>query len=211
MSTPTSHLPAPEPLHAGFLSILPRVEVHARVCFRHVKCAHRRDDAVAEAVAVAWAWYSRLADRGKDATQFPSALASLAARHVRSGRRLCGQEPARDVLSPFAQARHRFAVGKLPDYSTLNGNPLDEALHENTRSPVPDQVAFRLDFPAWINSLSDRDRRVVEDLMMSERTLDVARKHGLSPGRVSQLRREFMDGWLAFCGEDEQESAGATV
>ena len=69
------------------------------------------------------------------------------------------------------------------------------------KSPVPDQVAFRLDFPAWLLSLSQRDRRVVEDLLLGERTLDVARRHGLSPGRVSQLRREFLDGWRAFCGE----------
>jgi hypothetical protein len=152
---------------------------------------------------VAWRWHLDLARRGKDAAAFPSALASLAARHVKSGRRLCGQERARDVLSPLAQARHGFAVGTLPGFSTLNGNPIDEALHENTRSPVPEQVCFRLDFPAWLNGLSDRDRRVVEDLMMGERTLDVARRHGLSPGRVSQLRREFMDGWRAFCGEHE--------
>ena len=204
-------LPSADALHQGFLSILPRVEVHARVCFRHVRCADRRADAVAEAVAIAWAWYRRLAHRGKDARQFPSALASLAARHVRSGRRLCGQERAQDVLSPLAQARRSFGVRPLPDFSTLNGNPLDEALHENTRSPVPEQVCFRIDFPCWLTSLSDRDQRVVEDLMLGERTLDVARKHGLSPGRVSQLRREFMLAWLAFCGEGEGGRAGTPV
>ena len=112
----------------------------------------------------------------------------------------------RSALSPAAQARHGFAVSKLPDFSTLNGNPLDEALHENTRSPVPEQVAFRLDFPCWLCSLSDRDQRVVEDLMVGERTLAVAEKHGLSPGRVSQLRREFLEGWRLFCGEAGEEA-----
>ena len=194
-------LPSADALHQGFLSILPRVEVHARVCFRHVRCADRREDAVAEAVAIAWAWYRRLAHRGKDARLFPSALASLAARHVRSGRRLCGQERAQDVLSPVAQARRGFGVCRLPDFETLSENPLLTALADNTRTPVDQQVCFRLDFPAWLRSLSQRDRRVVEDLMLGERTLDVARRHGLSPGRVSQLRREFMDGWRAFCGE----------
>jgi hypothetical protein len=37
--------------------------------------------------------------------------------------------------------------------------------------------------------------RVLDDLMLGERTLDVAGKHGLSPGRVSQLRRELHDDW----------------
>jgi hypothetical protein len=81
------------------------------------------------------------------------------------------------------------------------------ALVDNTRTPVDEQVAFRLDFPAWLNTLSDRDRRVVEDLMQGERTLDVARKHGLSPGRISQLRREFLEGWRRFCGEDGPQAA----
>ena len=34
-----------------------------------------------------------------------------------------------------------------------------------------------------------------------ERPTDVARRFGLSPGRVSQLRREFQRGWRTFCGE----------
>ena len=38
-------------------------------------------------------------------------------------------------------------------------------------------------------------------------TLDVARKHRLSPARISQLRREFLEGWNEFCGcADEQTS-----
>src|SRR5207302_412491 len=135
------------------------------------------------------------------ASRFAATFAALAARHVNYGRRLCGQERAKDCLSPVAQTRQGFAVGKLLDFETLSGNPLTEALHDNTRSPVPDQVAFRLDFPAWLNTLSERDKRVVEDLMLGERTLDVACKHGLSPGRVSQLRREFLEGWRLFCGE----------
>ena len=49
---------------------------------------------------------------------------------------LCGQEAGKDCLSPTAQARHGFAVGRLPDCETLSSNPLSEALADNTRSPV---------------------------------------------------------------------------
>jgi hypothetical protein len=63
----------------------------------------------------------------------------------------------------------------------LNGNVFDEALAENTRSEVPDQVAFRCDFPAWCRTRTDRDRRLIEDLMTGERTLDVSSRYGLSP------------------------------
>ena len=191
----------PDSVQAGFLALLPRIRLHAQVFFRHLKCAHKKEEAVAEAVALAWLWYVRLTRRGKDASRFVTALAGFAARAARSGRRLCGQERARDVLSPAAQRRHGFAVGRLPDVSTLDGNPWDEALIDNTQSPIPDQACFRCDFPAWRGSRTDRDRRVIDALLRGERTQDVAREYGLSPSRVSQLRREFHDDWLTFCDE----------
>ena len=108
---------------------------------------------------------------------------------------------ARDVLSRLAQQRKGFAVGKLPDCSTLDGSPLSEALHDNTRTPPDEQCAFRIDFPAWRATHAERDRRLLDDLMLGERTLEVAGKHGLSPGRVSQLRREFLLDWHRYISE----------
>src|SRR5262249_58232223 len=113
-------------LQATFLrAILPRVLAHARVYFRHLS-AERKEEAAAEAVALSWAWHLRLAERGQDAAQFPTAIAKFAARAVRSGRRLAGMDRTIDALSPLAQRRHSFAVGKLPDYSALDGSPLEQ-------------------------------------------------------------------------------------
>jgi hypothetical protein len=103
---------------------------------------------------------------------------------------------------PLAQQKRHFAMEKLPDFSTLHGSHLEEALHDNTLSPVADQVTFRLDFPAWLARLTERDHAIVENLMVGERTLDVAGKYGLSPARISQKRREFCNDWQNFCGED---------
>jgi hypothetical protein len=187
-------------LHAVFLSILPRIELHGRVYFRH-KNADAREDFVAEMVGLCWKWFVRLVERGKDPTQFVSALATFAARAVNSGRRVCGQERANDVLSPSAQKRHGFVVERLPDYSTLCGSPLDEALIENTATPVPEQVSFRLDFPAWRLTRCHRDRQMIDRMMLGERTLDLSKQFGVSTARVSQLRREFHDDWRRYCGE----------
>jgi hypothetical protein len=193
--------PRPDTLHAGFLSILPRIERHALIYFRAIKCPHKQDDCVAETVAVAWKWFRRLAERGKDARRFPSTLASLAARHVKNGRRLCGQEKSKDPLSPLAQTRHGFVAGKLPDFETLSNNPLQEALQDNTRSPVDEQVCFRLDFPCWLVRLGDRRRRIAQDMALGHRTQDLARSYGLTQGRISQLRREFQRDWALFCAD----------
>jgi hypothetical protein len=189
-----------EQLHATFLSILPRIELHGRVYFRH-KNADAREELIAEMVGLCWKWYVRLIERGKDPTAFVSALATFAARAVNSGRRVCGQEWARDVLSPSAQRRHGFVVKRLPAYSTLAGTSLEEALIENTATPVPEQVSFRLDFPAWRLTRSYRDRAMIDRMMLGERTLDLSRQFSVSPARVSQLRREFHTDWHRYCGE----------
>jgi len=188
-------------LHACFLQLLPRLQTHGRVYFRHLKCRQRRQDAVAEMTALAWKWYVRLVERGKDPAHFPSTLASFAARAVRSDRRLCGQEKAQDVLSPRVQQRHGFAVGKLPDFATLHGNPLEEALQDNTQTPVPDAAAFRIDFPCWRRSHTRRNRRLLDRMALGERTQALARQFHLSPARVSQLRRHFHADWTAFCAD----------
>lgn len=114
------------------------------------------------------------------------------------------------MLSPVAQQRRRFDVRPLPGTSTLAGNALDEALYDNAQTPVPDQVSFRLDFTAWLATLTDRDRRLICDLMLGERTADVAGKHGLSAGRVSQLRREFMADWQHFAEPDTDTNPPGT-
>jgi hypothetical protein len=198
-------------LQARFQVLLPRIELHARVFFRHVRCPDRKQDAISECLALAWKWFVRLAEQGKDASRFVSALASFCARRVNSGRRLCGKERANDVLSSAAQQRRGFTVSPLPDGSSLAGNVFDEALADNTITPVPEQVIFRLDWPAWLRTRTDRDRRIINAMALSERTTILARKFGVSPGRISQLRQEFHADWEHFCADSvaiEQQILG---
>lgn len=185
-------------LHEQFLAILPRIKLHGQIHFRDMISPERKEDAIQEMIGLAWCWFRRLAERGKDGRLFPTAIATYAARAVKCGRRVCGQERSRDVLSPLAQQRHNFAVNSLPIYSPLDSNPYSEALAENTVSPIPDQVQFRLDWPAWLATRTERDRRIIDDMVMSERTQPLAHKFGVSPSRISQLRREYHDDWASF-------------
>lgn len=104
-------------------------------------------------------------------------------------------------MNEKAQQRRGFVVGKLPDYSTLMGSPLEEALQDNTRTPPPDAAAFRCDFPSWLTTRTDRDRRIIGEMVLNHRTTDLARRFGVGPGRISQLRAEYQFDWLRFCGE----------
>ena len=187
-------------LRAAFLSLLPRLERHGRIAFCALR-ADQREEALAEMLALAWTWFVRLAKRGRDATRFASMLATFAARAVKSGRRLCGQEKAHDVLSAMAQRRHGFRVEQWPENTIPCRSLLREALADNTVTPPDEQVAFRLDFAAWLVTRTPRDQDVAADLMRGERTLALARKYGLTPARISQLRRDFADDWQRFCGD----------
>jgi hypothetical protein len=188
-------------LQASFLKVLPRIEQQARFAFRNYHCAADREDAVQETVAVAWAWFVRLAQRGKNPTEFASALACFAGIHVRCGRRLCGAEASQDALSPTAGHRKGFSVQLLGQPEPVHLEMWEEALHDNSRS-APDQAAmFRIDFPNWLGTLGDRNRRIVADLLLGEWTSAVAGKYAISSGRVAQLRREFHRRWHEFHGE----------
>ena len=180
-----------------FLTHLPRFRAHASYALRHIHCPERRSDLMAETLAMAWKHFLTLVQRGKDPTRFITTLALRCSQAARAGRRLVGSERSKDVMSPVAHARHGFAVGSLDD-EFRDYDDLTEALVDNTRSLIPDQVAFRIDFPRWRRGLGSRNRRVLDALMSGEGTGDVAIRFGMSEARVSQLRREFEESWEAF-------------
>jgi hypothetical protein len=209
-------------LHARFTALLPKIELHGRIYFRHVRCPHRKAELLQDMRSLAWKWFLRLNEQGKDVSQFVITFISLLARAVNSGRRIAGLAKARDAMNPMTQKRHGFTVEPLPTsfatsrenlYSKPSGQELRDAfedrLRDNTQTPVPDQVAFRIDWPAWMKTRTYRDRKIIDDLMAGEWTLDVSRKYGISAARISQLRQEFHDDWHRFQGESADRVAHA--
>jgi len=221
-STTASSTQSQDNLHDSFLALLPKLQSHATIYFRDVRCPGRKEDAVQECVALAWKWHRRLHERGRNVNHFPTVFAMLVAKAVRCGRRLCGQEKAKDVLSPRAQWRGGFKVASLPsstrtDFDTLYAIPrgqqiqdaFEERLQDNAITPVPDQAAFRVDFPSWLRTLTARERRIIRAMICNERTKDLSRRFKVSRGRISQLRRQFEGGWYRFSGDVDQATATA--
>ena len=133
-------------------------------------------------------------------------------------------EKAKDAMNRFTQRRHGFTVESLPIsprtcvgdlYSRPHGQLLhdtyEERLRDNTQTPVPEQVAFRLDWPAWLATITDRDRRLGTGHGAQPPHQGFAPKYGLSPARISQKRREFHDDWQRFCGELPVSTMASTV
>jgi DNA-directed RNA polymerase specialized sigma subunit len=151
-------------------------------------------------IATALVAYVRLFQQGRVALAYPTVLARYGIAQVRDHRRVGAKLNIRDVLSPYCQAKKNVIVERLDKYSEEDDQWM-EAVVEDPHTPVFDQVQFRCDFPAWLNTLRRRDRRIAETLALGQRTQDVARRFQVSEGRVSQLRRELAESWREFVGE----------
>ena len=53
---------------------------------------------------------------------------------------------------------------------------------------------------AWLRTLTKRNRQIARALSLGETTCDVAKRFGLSAGRVSQLRGWLRVHWESFQG-----------
>jgi hypothetical protein len=52
---------------------------------------------------------------------------------------------------------------------------------------------------------------LIKAMALSERTDTLARQFGVSPARISQLRREYHDSWERFCAEPAVKEAAIAV
>jgi hypothetical protein len=176
--------------------MLPSIRRYARCAFHHLGAEHR-EDAVEEVIANAAVAFARLAALEKTDLAYPTVLARYGIAQVRDGRRVGTRRRIGEVLSFYAQQKKGFRVERLDRFDRDSGQWF-EAIVEDHRTPVPEQVAFRVDFPAWLDSLSRPKRRIAEALAVGHSTSQVARRLRLSPGRVSQVRREVYHSWRRF-------------
>ena len=192
--------PAPRPRwHRIFLAkFLPAVVARAKYAFRHLR-GQDYHDAIQETIANALVAFVALVRRGKLSIAYPTVLARYATAQVADGRRVGSSLNVHEVLSSYAQRLKNFKCESL-DHRDEEGQ-WQEAVVQDTRSaPVSDTVAFRVDFADWLRSLPRRNRRIAESLSLGHTTGDVAERFKVSPGRVSQLRREFSKSWTDFTG-----------
>ncbi len=158
-------------------------------------------DAVQEAVACAFVAYGRLVKLGKEELAYATPLAQFAVRRVRAGRTVGAPVNVNDVTSPWCQHRRGIFVESLHQQDGRPG--WQEIVVEDRHATPADIAATRIDFDDWLRSLPRRQRGIAEVLATGEETGTVARQFGLTPGRVSQLRRKLHKAWCCFQGETE--------
>ena len=185
--------------HHQFLAMLPGIRKYAKRAFQYLDF-EAREDAVHEVIANAVVAFARLVQLGKADLAYPTVLARYGVAQFRGGRRVGNRRRIGEVLSDYAQRKKDFLVERLDRFDKESGGWL-EAIVEDSRTPVPDQVAFRVDFPDWLKSQTQRNRRIAEALAVGSTTGEVARRFKVSSGRISQLRQQFHQSWQEFQGD----------
>jgi hypothetical protein len=175
-----------------FVELLPELEKRLRRAFRQLD-AEACEDATEEGVIHSLLAFVRLHDQGRTHSVSASTLAWYAAKQIGRGRTAVGRLNSREPLSRYAQIGNGIR---------LQHEHWIESLIDDKRAPVADQVAMRVDAREWLATLSRRTKQIAKDLAVGCSTSEVARKHGLSAGRISQLRRKLHASWLEFQHED---------
>ncbi|HEV7225784.1 MAG TPA: hypothetical protein VGN42_23970 [Pirellulales bacterium] len=182
--------------------MLPAIRSQLRYAFRRLQ-PEERSEALAEATASVAIVYSRLFQQGKIDVAYPSVLARFAAAQYGSGRRVGSRLNVNDLMSQYAQRRREIHVERLDRFDAEEG--WKEVLVEDRTCTPAELAASRIDFEDWLHRLPAKRRRIAARLGAGEATLRVAQKFRLSPGRISQLRREFERDWRAFHGHPADE------
>lgn len=196
---PRSAAAAPATEYGRFLELLPAIRQQARYAFRHL-LPEAREEAIQEVVANAFVAYTRLAEQGKEEIAYATPLARYAVAQTRAGRRVGGRLNVRDVMSEHCRQSKGVTMERLDRWDPRQ-ETWKELVVEDRRATPADVAATRLDFAAWLRTLSTRNRKLALTLAQGETTTRVAEQFGISLARVSQLRHELKAAWEAFHGE----------
>ena len=143
----------------------------------------------------------RLAELNKLDLCYASVLGRFAVAQTRDGRMLGRPLNCLDVASRYCQRLKGVVMERLDKFDREEQVWEEILIPDQTCTPA-ELAASRLDFPAWLDTLSRRDRKIALKLATGETTGSTARKFHLSEGRISQVRKELAASWRKFVGEE---------
>jgi hypothetical protein len=176
-------------LQTLFVAHLAEMQDLAAGHFRHLD-PDAREEAIQNSVVLAYRYVKRLVERGKDAEGLFKGVLWWACRHTRLGR----QGGGRAKLKPKCVLD--YARRGIRDVTVERGIDLNYFIGQC--ASVPDAVAFRLDVPAFLGTLPERDQQIARDLAIGTGTKEVAQKFGVSAAAISQFRTRFRKKYDAF-------------
>jgi hypothetical protein len=181
--------------------MLPKIQDHAKYQFRLLQ-GDNRDEAIQEVICNCCLAFARLVEQGRAEAATWSSLAKYAVAQVRSGRQVGNSLNIKDISSQYCQQRKQVHVRSLHSWDDQDQSWREMLVEDKTATPA-DLAATRIDFPAWLETLTKRDHKIALKLSQGEGTGRVAKLFRISKSRVSQLRRELWEAWKAFQGDLE--------
>ena len=184
--------------NAWLLTHRHEIESRARANFSRLD-RERRDEAVAEVMAVTLAAALGAARRGRLCKLTPFWCVIFASRQWRQGRRFAGYSST-CAMSEASRIKHGFKVVSLEAIDEEADHEayisLDESLADRNAEDPFDIVRRREDYPAIMDleGVSPKARRTFMFLAENQggsRQLDLAAELKVSPGRITQLKGEL--------------------
>jgi hypothetical protein len=121
-----------------------------------------------------------------------ASIGFMAVKRIRSGRQF--RQSIRSITTGKTDRR-----SKRPHFQQIDLDLNDIA---DVGAPPSLSVPGWMDYQVWIRRLGAKRRKIAKALALGETTHAVARMAGVSDGRISQMRREFMLDWNKFQGEE---------
>jgi len=170
-----------------FASLVPELTRMADAAFRNLG-REAREEAVQNTLALAWKSYHALIEQGRaDQPGIIKSVLWFSIKQTRTGRTMPGTGDTKPK-DCFTHARR--------GHVTFVDVALDSFVADTTA--IPDAVSFRIDVPAFLATLTDRQQRMAQDLMAGGSTSAVAQKFGVTAAAVSQFRTRFKDRFENF-------------
>jgi hypothetical protein len=168
-----------------FVQWMPMMQCRARRRFLNLP-PDLRQEAVANSLALAWKFFYALFRQGRaDEPEVLKSCIYYAVKQTKCGRTIQSKSRCKDALD-----HRRTGKAKFSDFDLSN------FIGRNT--PIPDQVSFRLDVPAFFRTLTSRQRAIAADLATGMATKQAAEKYGVTPAMISQFRARFRQLFDAF-------------
>lgn len=171
-------------VQTAFVNRLSTLRKMARISFRHLQ-PELKEECITNAIGLAWKGFHALACKGRE--HEPGILDSVMRYSIRQARSRFPQgcPKKKDVLAP-----RWVGPTRMTDFD------INEFVGRST--PIPDAVVFRVDVPAFMNTLTNRQRKLAADLASGVSTGEAAEKYGVTPGAISQFRARFKELFDAF-------------
>lgn len=183
---------------SSFEALLPRLQ--RAIAARVRKYPGDWQELRQSAVCLSWQAYCALAVQGRLDVAKVTPLADYSVRQAVTGRNVGGSLNSEDVSSSYAQRRGGFSTTNILPIERRGDEWREGILADDSANPAAIVQAL-LDFAQWLESLPTKIRAVAEILSVGESTKTAAALVGVTPGRISQMRRELADSWARLMGD----------